>query len=617
MEYEQLEQGSRSILRCIKSQDVSAFYEIVSPSVLLITHFPIPPLPSVNMELTEAFRQRGTPARTRFQQLLAEQERTQKGQQQRYLEHLKRIEEGAGGDPAAVEAAASAAAANAAVESGAGPGDDNDTNRSSPRKNPKLDKATLAVNSMMKRVKPQGGGHLQEALGVSLYFNPELENLPANDPKAADYVTHIDISEGPLLVTSRFFELLTWTSHGDFISETQLQLKPRKAFLQDNEVLPPPPAPRTLDERVRMLGQQFTDRNQTLSHLNVVWGRETLLFSDYYYFSEGKIVTIHRRFVPLTDMLEYPLPEMPNASATHHVEVIREELLKLYGKSATKVDTVSHSLPLLDFSFLDLQDCVKLLQSKPLNGRKHKPKPLRPAVDPRLARGVFLTTENDPTMQGKVNRTLIKAKNKKGEEEAYEFVAGQRLTFLDNDDNAGDSIESLIENCDKYDATAVRISSCHMREKMEKLPMVLRGMIANAFVSIHSLDLSDNHISKLPSFASLPLQKLLLHGNQISEWNDVEVNVCPLPFLTALTLHGNPIAEQNPSYWGFALSRLLRHPNRIVRLKQLDFVTLTAQDYNVAGSYEMFTTGSKSILNAQKAKTGVKGRGRAEGKQQQ
>eukprot|EP00796_Vickermania_ingenoplastis_P002180 gene2180-1348_t len=608
MEYEQLEFGSKNILRSIKTQDVGSFAEILSPDVLLVTHFPNPGLGSGSTDLIDNFRNRVNP-KLQLKRLLAEQEQMAKAQQQRYREHLARMGDdgmlpGAAGDASGTSGAAGGGGGGDGAPPGGGDWDGSDADegnpgRSSPRKNPKLEKASLVVNAMLKKVR-QSGGPLKEPLGVTVYFQSQTEECAPYISNAADYHEHIDVSVGPLLVTGRFFELLSWMARGQHIAETRIALKPRKGILQDNEVLPPPPAPRNLRERFAMMGRQYTDRNQLLSRLTVTWGKDTLLFHDLYYFLEGYVVTIHRHMVPFHEMLERPLAEYPNASATHQAEILREEVFKFYGKSSTRVDTNNKFFPLLDFSFLPLQDAVGMLQQKPSSGQKHRAKEPRPEVDPRLAKGVFLTTENDPTKKKKINRTLIKAKNKKGDEEAYEFEAGQRIGFLDENENRGDTIESLIESCDKYDATAVRVSSCHLRDKVDKLPVILRGLVANAFVTIHSLDLSDNDITILPNFTSLPLQKLLLHGNKIADWEEIERNVCPLPFTVAVSLHGNPIEEHNPQYWPFALYRLISNPNRMVRLRQLDFVTLSAQDYNVAGSFEMFTVKTTSILEAQR-----------------
>lgn len=798
MEYEQLEMGSKTIFRCITLQDIAGFADLLSPSCLLVTHFPSPPtLSSGNTSFIEPFRYRVS-RKTQLHRLLEEQATTALRQQERYQEHLRRFSSnpdgasntngigggggsngegkraddgennGSGGGPIGLPVvldrnAAAAAGGGGGVGAGgkgkvvpsaktgnggvAAPTAATDRKGGKNKGLPPLTTApwpdsTSAAGRvgqgkgkkseegpsgggigeagkkgsgmLISPTKGAGGGGLGEEtpfghsktkktstasplqagrgslpmntntttgsnhnnnvigssqrsssrpysagmgstvgrtdpLGVQLYFHSETELVSPFAPEAAQYHTHLDISDSPLLVLGRFYELLSWMSTSKYIAEPKPTLHPRKGILQDNEVLPPPPAPRSLRERFLMLGKQYTDRNQSLSQLCITWGKETLLFHDVYYFLEGKVVTIHRTLVPLKEMLERVFPPAPTASATQQSEMIRQTLLEFYGdtRSITKAVSSSHGsssqkeagedgtkssrssggresngrirslFPMLDYSFVELAegDAIRLLQVPPLSGEKHIPKGPRPEVDPRLAKGVFLTDENDPTIQrDRPQRTLIKAKSKKGEEEAYEFDTRQRLAFLDADGDGEDgngereTVEGLVEVCRKHDANAVRISSCKLQERVDKLALILRGLVANAFITIRSLDLSDNLLTTIPPLTSLPLQKLFLHGNRIRDWREVEEHVCPLPFIRFLTLHGNPIAEsRDPPYWPYLLSSLLRHPHRLVRLKQLDFVTLTAQDYNVAGSFDLFHSGNRGILEAEKAyRTGVR-----------
>lgn len=470
-----------------------------------------------------------------------------------------------------------------------------------------------------------------EPLGVRQYFYPELSSIPAYEVEAAEYHALLDISDTPLLVMSRFYELLAWMGEEKYIAEPKLVLHPRKGILQDNEILPPPPTPHTLEERLRMLGKQYTERNQPLSYLTITWGRESLLFHDAYYFLDGRVITIHRCFVPLREMMERVYPSAPTAYLAQQMDSIKQVLLDFYkeeslsskgnstkgggggGGGAKKKgggggSSWRSAFPLLDFSFADLDggNAIRLLQVPPLTGQKHIARGRRPEVDPRLARGVFLTDKNDPTTKrNRPQRTLIKAKSKKGEEEAYEFDSAQRVAFMDaivtEETEVLETVEGLSEVCKKYDANAIRISSCMLQDKVDKLALILRGIVANAFITICSLDLSDNQLTSIPPLLSIPLQKLFLHGNLISDWQEVEERVCPLPFVRFFTLHGNPIAKSiEPLYWPCILSRMLRHPHRLVRLKQLDFVTLTAQDYHMAGSFDLFQTGNRAILEAEK-----------------
>ncbi|CCW72095.1 unnamed protein product [Phytomonas sp. Hart1] len=491
--------------------------------------------------------------------------------------------------------------------------------------------------------------------------------LPVSGPTpeaiAANYGDYVDVCRGRLEACRRFCFLLNWIGQEKYIGDIEPQLEPRKGILQEAEILPPPPEPRTEQERFALVGRQHTDRNQRLSRLTLIWGRDYLRFVDQCYFDDGSIVTIHRRMLTLpelwTRLRRFPISlcksqtsgllganpasqvekVSPGLKATtigllhadyHHlysstptqlqqVERVRNALRDFYGVSTGRVSAVNRAWPLLDYSFIVLRNVEQLLYVEPVSGRPHVCRPLRPTGDPDLAQGVFLNADNDPTHPMVPSRTLIKAKNKRGDEEAYEFdfhdnrlngfighaanlsngplksssiarlsVANESYASL-NANSSGMGRKSLSQSHgaskqQKYDANSVRISSCQLGEGVDQfLIPVLRVLVANALLMIHSLDLSCNHISDLPDFSPLPLQRLYLHGNHIADWAQVETRVCPLPLLTSLTLHGNPIADHDPGYWRELLGRLLNHPNRAVRLRQLDFVTLSVQDYNLAG----------------------------------
>ncbi|CAD2222140.1 hypothetical protein AGDE_05421 [Angomonas deanei] len=444
------------------------------------------------------------------------------------------------------------------------------------------------------------------------------------DPKVAaqspDYLHQIDVVEGATLVAERFCIILNWISKGKYIADVQTSLDPRKRVLQDNDVLPPPPTPTNMFEKCALLGIQYTDRNQRLSCLTITYGRESLLFRDVCFFEDGLILTIHRYLVPLQEMLDHPQGSMVSLTVAQRTEKVKESVLDFYdGLSKSRINAVNHTLPLLDYSFVEVTEPLKLLQTAPTAGKRHNPRDVRPQEDPRFAQGVFLSEATDPTANagGAGKRTMIKAKNKRGEEEAYEFDGGEgdRFAFMrgtasDNTGKKEGTVEALVASAAteaQYDANSVRIASCGLSQHTERLVPVLRRLVANALITLTALDLSDNKISVLPSdFHQLPLQKLQLHGNCITDFKEVVDKVCPLPYLAFVTLHGNPIADNSEQYWPLALRHLLRHPNRQVKLKSLDFVILTAQDYNVAGAHDMFERGDDTLLK--KAKTISSGR---------
>ncbi|KEG08047.1 hypothetical protein DQ04_08141020 [Trypanosoma grayi] len=547
MEFEQLEVGKKCLLRAITWQDVADYYDILHPKVLLVSHFKYPPSPPTVSDTIPVLAQ----AKRRI-----------------------------------------AAAATAKASNKKGPGPKKTT---IPTSVTPISAATAATMATAKK-----GSRATAASTGSLAREGRTRSMHLQEGGPYD----VDVVEGPLLATERLYTILHWLNQGSYITDTTVEMEARKVILQESEVLPPPPPPKSEAERYAQLGRQHTDRNQRLSRLIVTFGRELLLFRDECYFEDGVIVTVHRFMLTTQEMLALAgLTNYQQQPQTQkRIEAMQEERNSFYSTKKTRVDVGDHaSLPLLDFTFCDITEPLQLLRVRPVAGKRHKKRELQPALDPRVAQGVFVNQQSDPTRPQKEQRVIVKARNKQGDEEVYEFVesAKSRYGFLhDVNGHADNSLESLADKMEAtYAATSVRISGCSMGST-ELLVPVLRRLVVNAIMTLRSLDLSNNRISVLPDFSLLPLQRLQLHQNCISDWAQVENRVCPLPLLCAVTLHGNPIAENDPHYWQSALARLMRHPNRAVRLRQLDFVTLTGQDYNTAGAFELFETGDPRLLKA-------------------
>lgn len=610
MEYEQLEYGNDTLTKAIENQDLGTYYDLLDDGVLLVSHFPYPDCSNSSAAvIREATRVRESaaypsPARLKAELLKAEKEdiqrrkeRYEKQQQQVHGKRSKKPEEG-GADVAGDSADAAADPTSTAPT----------TNAST------VATATIATATAKKKTakKKHVGGEQQQQqqqqrtvsaaraahqtpVGVELY-------LEAGKFPDSSYGDRVDIAIGPLLVSERFCVILNWLQSSEYLAPVKAQLEPRKSVLQDSEMLPPPELPEKMEDRYALLGRQFTERNQRLSRLVVHWGREALQFCDHIYFEESKIVTIHRWLVPLEEMLEKPFPSPQPLTPSQKTDAVKREVLDFYGVAKSRVNAVNKAWPLLDYSFLPIENPAALLTTKPVAGRVHRAKAGRPATDPRLAQGLFLNEVNDPSRPSAPSRTLIKAKNKKGEEEAYEFErSSKRFAFMDGERHTDNAMDTLLGKVEiRYDASSVRISGCNLSSDLGRLVPALRGVVANAYLTLHSLDLSDNAITEVPDLSLLPIQKLQLHANRISDWRTIEERVATLPLLYAVTLHGNPLAEREPKYWPMLVALLVRSRKRLVTLKSVDFVTLSAEDYNVAGAYEMFTTGETTVMQVAK-----------------
>lgn len=637
MEYEQLENGKKILEQAIMHQDVGNFHDILAKDVVLVTHFSYPD--SAEKNFTTALDISPVSASTHQQQLkrrlLKEQAEELERQQERYHKSVMSTEKNRSGyddanhhasdkAEATSPTAARADAAVAATQPRPAPATQQAAQTTTTTAAGRKQKAaTSGSTRTASRSTAKAGGAPSLTSSISrenklLSYFMQIDSpsgvTTSSDTAAKsshggedDYGERVDLVQGRRMVTQRLGLILMWLNHKKYISDVQVQLEVRKGILQNSEVLPPPPTPQNMRERYLLVGRQLTNRNQMLSRLTVVWGGEYLLFRDQYYFDDGVVVSIQRRMLGMDEMLERPMPatlgdRMMHLSTAQRVERFKQEVLSFYGASAssTTVTMSTTVLPMLDYSFVSTVAAIDLLRVQPITGKVHTTRGLRPVPDPHLMRGVFLNESNDPSLKRDSTRVLIKARNKRGDEEAYEFDMDRErfALMLGNDRNSkgSNSMEALIAERDglKYDANSVRISGCKLSEQMDKFVPVLRALVANALVTVHSLDLSNNAISKLPDFTVLPLQKLQLHSNKISDWQEVEKNVSPLPYLTSFTLHGNPLSESNENYWNRILTMLLNHPARRAKLRQLDFVTLTAQDYNVAAAYTTFTTGDRT-----------------------
>ncbi|CAJ1986265.1 protein of unknown function - conserved [Leishmania donovani] len=816
MEYEQVEYGRRVVTEAIISQDINDYYDVLSPQVLLVTHFPYPSASAdSNMQAVHRWVQmserqhiaavdaasaaaaaaaaaassaaaggRGSvnintgnqlsaaaaaPAPTagacsarsqkrRARELLQRQEQWRITQQQRYdsfrklreLHHSCVADEGDGdndvGGTGSTDGAArdgkedAAAASEQCAADGRGAPAAPQPQRQQTRTDKQRLGQTFAKATSARDHASNGGGSAAAAAAAraadgvhwfqqqqarvqlqppeqrtrsSTFLSSDVsavsaaaaaaaataaQKRPASRGNPIAYEDAVTITEGKLLVSYRFFQLLHWIVSSDgktappaHIAPIEVDLQLRKDILQEAEVLAPPPAPTTVQEAYSQLGQQFTERNQPLSCVRTVWGTDHLLFEDKIFFDDGLIVTIHRRMLTVPEVLTRAAPaassspktlrELPPAPLSspqtrlsekgsaaslptgkggltrkreQHLSAARSEQVyhaveAFYGMTATRVDACSNAWALLDFSFVKATEPSMLLRLTPVSGHVHVNRLPRAAADPRLSQGIFLNQENDPTkpQQSGSSRTLIKARNKYGEEEAYEFQT-QRHCFSFYEDGSGRGAGGGDAGAPqrngnralggdggagaaRYDASCVRVSGCHMQAKMDQLVPVLRRLVVNCLLTLHTLDLSQNNISSLPDLSLLPLQSLRLHGNAIADWRVVEARIAPLPYLGVLTLHGNPIAEDteieavagnssktaardahcagtvgkaakgsradgDSNYWKRLLALLLRSPDRVAPLRQVDFVTLTGQDYNMAGAYEMFTRGQTGLL---------------------
>ena len=330
-----------------------------------------------------------------------------------------------------------------------------------------------------------------------------------------------------------------------------------------------------------------THRNANLSKMSIAYSNSKCIVTvlDECFFDDGKLTIVDR------SVTVQPLPA--DADQQAH-EAHAAEVASFLGLSKSRINAHNARPPVLDFTFCDVADLLDVMRKKPASGRAHAFRPVYVPKDDSKAAQLNL-----PEMQNK-NKALIKARNKKGEEEIYEFeLDGQKLKDAAQKKEGGNEQEDQLSKLAsamtfKYECEAIRLCNNGVVDVSQIVP-VLRNVVANYFLTLHWVDVSNNQITTLCDLSCLPLTTLYLHANRISDWTEIEKWVCNLPMLQSVTLFGNPIATSNTCYKQEALRRLLGVQGK--PLRQLDFCALSAQDLHVAGMYDVFHGGKGGVLS--------------------
>lgn len=402
------------------------------------------------------------------------------------------------------------------------------------------------------------------------------------------------VSSGSKAFAEVTFALFQWLQQGKTILQPGVVVEPRRPRKDPNAAnatATKPASPRggmkasSTAAYNNSLFKSFVPGNQTernakllgYSKVTITWGRVHLQLRDEIYFDEGQIFVVDRTVV---------VPDDPSNAA------YLADRASFYRETQHRVDTKANHPPVLDFTFQEIHEVVDLLRVKPANGRYHKIRGVEVIAakveKPTNAAAVFQLAGQKQAPPG--SKTLIKAKNKKGEEEVYEFKDANVSKAIKAEKELNDDlVTKLGEMLDhKYEAHAFRLSNNPQIREIRQLVPVLRTLIANSFLTLTWLDISCNSIVHLPpDLVTLPLSSLYLHGNNISDWAEVDNVVCPITTLTSITLHGTPLAQQ-PNYKFELLSRLMTAAGREVPLKQIDFVPVSTQDIVLGSMQETF-----------------------------
>ena len=363
--------------------------------------------------------------------------------------------------------------------------------------------------------------------------------------------------------------LFLWLQAASAIAEPHMTLEPRRVRKEGT-----------------VRGRERDAR--TLSRVVLTWGRPSfLLRDDCYVQDDGKILLIDRSVMPPID------PTDPQHIAERNHFLSRNEC---------RIDSRSTKLPVLDYSFCSLQTPLDLLRVSPRAGKKHLRTPVAAAVVSTRGEDVAEAFHQDEGPQ--FSRVLITARNRQGEEEAYEFATNQQSKLIGmmedkQKDQEAEQLRDLASKLpNKFEADSIRLCNNEL-VSLDNLMPVLRSLVVDHSLTLNWLDLSNNALQSIPAdIALLPITTLYLHSNRIEKWATVQT-LRTLPLLQVLTLYGNPIATKDSDYKSKVLAVLLApNPTRKAHLKSLDFCALTPSDVHVSLAFKAFHTEERKLMIA-------------------
>eukprot|EP00756_Hemistasia_phaeocysticola_P000828 Hpha_TRINITY_DN10594_c0_g1::TRINITY_DN10594_c0_g1_i1::g.31463::m.31463 len=269
------------------------------------------------------------------------------------------------------------------------------------------------------------------------------------------------------------------------------------------------------------------------------------------------------------------------------------------------VDTqnAAAKLPVLDFSFREIADVSDLLKAEPRQGVRVRPLP--PSKESSAAAAAAAESARKAPQQVQQRSMsvedddliMIKAKNKKGEEAAYQWDRTEMKSLLDTiqeaeTDERGKEKNKVQANVsmegqkgpEKFQTHSVRLSSNQL-VNVSQLAPALKALVHHSMINLTWLDLSCNAITVIPDdLSEFPLQVLYLHSNNIQSFNEVK-KLSKLKLLHSLTLWENPIEnkmEQPGQYKIYCLHLLTAQPGEdpadSPRLRKLDHAVISRQD---------------------------------------
>ena len=334
----------------------------------------------------------------------------------------------------------------------------------------------------------------------------------------------------------------------------------------------------------------------SLSRVDVTFGRRHFKLVDTYYVSDDGVIVFIQRTIVTPDDPTLPAHVADRASYMVMCGVERQGLgagvAAAAGSKATPAATVAAAasttvtpapplakpgaaagraaaapsktgVAVLDYSFQDLKEPMEMLKVTPTSSKAHKPAIIvRKEEENAKMEAIHLMRQEARAKE----IVIVKARNRKGEEEAYEIKHDTGILSDPREREAQEKkaeLNQLVRQIQKkYECKSLRLCN-NLLSDISTLVARVPNVVVNARLTLTWIDLSCNRIESLPSqgLETLPLSTLYLHSNQLGDWENVRTALRRIAGLTTLTLFSNPIATKTVDY-RFVAVAMLTGPER-------------------------------------------------------
>jgi hypothetical protein len=265
--------------------------------------------------------------------------------------------------------------------------------------------------------------------------------------------------------------------------------------------------------------------------------------------------------------------------------------------AGSHIDNRVVALPVLDFSFCQLEHPRDMLVKPPRDGKEIRDKnvylhylvysappaaatagaasPGNPASASSGAGGDGgARSQRRPGAGPSRDDVIIKAKNRVGDEDHLVIDRNELARGSKGSDQIDQRIE-LLEDAEavikddkcRFAASGLKLNNNALAGDVAEIEQVTRLVVMNAFYFLAWVDLSSNAITRVPDLSAFPIVSLYLHDNRIASLADVG-SLRDMTTLQNLTLFGNPLQSDLPAHYKLPVLSLLLVPDEAAERAQ-------------------------------------------------